>query len=152
MTASVRLLRVYVAGSSQEIPRVQRATRRIVAAGHTLTTDWTTAILTRGLGGDANRGVPPVVRARESRNCLDAIARADLVLLLAPEMRSAGCWVELGYALAEKRLRPDLLVMSCGDVAQSIFCQLTHSFRDDEAALRWLEHVAAAATPIEAAR
>ncbi len=137
-----RSIKIYVAASSQEIPRAQRAMRRLRMAGHDIVGDWTEPVLARGYGGDANRQVPPHERRTESTNCLRAIAQADAVFLLAPETRSCGCWVELGYALAERQRRSELLVCSAGDTAQSIFCQLTHAFRDDEGALRFFELVA----------
>ena len=137
-----RSIKVYVAASSQEIPRAQRAMRRLRESGHTVVGDWTEPVLARGYGGDANRQVPPTERRSESLACLRAIGEADAVLLLAPETRSCGCWVELGFALAERQRRPELLVCSSGDTAQSIFCQLTHAFRDDIGALRFFELIA----------
>jgi hypothetical protein len=137
-----RSLKIYVAASSQEIPRAQRAMRSLRAAGHAIVGDWTVPVLARGYGGDANRQVPPAERRSESMACLKAVTEAEAVLLLAPETRSCGCWVELGYALAERQRRPELLVCSAGDVKQSIFCQLTHAFGTDDGALSFFEHLA----------
>ena len=113
-------LRVYVAGSSREIPRVRAAHRALREAGFELAYDWThgvEAAVARGVSEDAMPdGEAHAVATRD----LAGVNAADVVWLLAPEQPTRGAWVELGVADA---LGSDIVV-SGPRCRQSVFTRL----------------------------
>ncbi len=130
-------MRIYIAGASAEPERVQRAMDASRKLGLEVTLDWLAAIRAAGAAtpSDAN------VRRACALADLQAIDRADVVWLLAPENASTGAWVELGYAIALRSdrslLRPLRAVIVSGPgAAKCIFAELADAlFASDEAAL-----------------
>lgn len=94
-------LHVYVAGSSREIPRVREAIRMLVRGGCTISGDWVSQVEQHGSAGAR---LDDLQRASCAQHDLDAIDRADAILVLWPRTESVGAYVELGYALAATRL------------------------------------------------
>jgi len=92
-------VRIYIAGASKEPARCREAMTMAKKLGLEITLDWLAVIEAEGA---ANEGLDDEKRQRFSRADLDAVRRADWVWVLAPALTSssAGCWVELGYALA----------------------------------------------------
>ena len=89
-------MRVYVAGSSKELPRVRAAMTALRMSDVEVTFDWT----------EGAESWPPVeslspgARAHAARLDVGAIDRADVVLVLASPHRSE-CMVEMGYAMGQ---------------------------------------------------
>jgi len=91
-------VRIYVAASSREVNRVRAAYAAVAASGWTLTHDWLTPLL-----ANLDRGVRDTDLSRDDMvryACadLDAIARADVLWVLAPRELTKGAWFETGYA------------------------------------------------------
>lgn len=123
----------YVAGSSREIPRVREAQRRLRAAGHEITHDWTVAVEQFGSdGAGQERVLSDAELARYAADDLRAIDRAHCVLVLWPTTPSVGVFVELGYAIKSGAR----VVVSGGD---RFWCALLR----DKAHLRGRHRVAA---------
>lgn len=120
-------MRIYVAGASKEPERVRAAMTAVQMHGHTLTLDWLAEI---EAAGAANEGLSDDDRRRYAEADLCAVANADVVWLLAPEAPSAGCWVELGYAMAWRPLR---IVVSGPARERCIFAALADVEVDDDA-------------------
>jgi len=103
MADSTRALRVYVAGSGNELPRVRAWLAALRDVGIEITLDWTDAIeANRVAGGDAS--LSPEVREHHAREDFDAVLHADIVWYLAPVTVSRGAYIELGYALGRHKL------------------------------------------------
>lgn len=121
-------MKIYVAGSSNELERARRWIRELRATGWTITGDWPEVI---AAVGDANpRDASEAERWRWSYDDLEAVNRADVVWLLAPAVGTGrGAYCEVGYALACGKH-----VISSGDTRQSIFLAQTKEYATDEAA------------------
>lgn len=103
MADSSRALRVYVAGSGNEIGRVRAWLAALRDVGVEITLDWTGAIeANRAAGGDA--ALTAERREHHAREDFDAVDRADIVWFLAPVTGSRGSYIELGYALGRHKL------------------------------------------------
>lgn len=122
-------LSIYVAGSSAESARAQRAVDLLKSAGLTVTSTWLETIASVG---DANPATATYSDRRGwSLADLAQIDSCDLLWLLAPDRAapSRGAWLEVGYAHAKGKI-----VVCSGDFAQSIFCALgTEKAEDVEA-------------------
>ena len=131
-------MRVYVAGSSGEMPRARAAIAACRERGWAVTEDWPAAI--EAHGGLANRGLSRPARMGAARACLRGVDEADVVWLLVPGSGapSAGCWVELGYALERGNVRA---IVCSGDTSRSIFCASAHEVETDSDALVRLEEL-----------
>lgn len=127
-------LSVYVAGSSDEMPRVRRAMERVRAAGMTVAHDWVLSI--EDAGGIANdEHAESWARRALAKECLYAVARANALWLLAPETgHGRGAFVELGYALSFDRMDYRVIV-SGRRHACSIFTALGIEVVEDDRAL-----------------
>jgi nucleoside 2-deoxyribosyltransferase len=132
-------MRVYVAGASKEPGRVRAAMDAVLAAGAEVTLDWLDAI---EKAGASNEGLDDETRTLAAEADLEGVADADVVWVLAPEAQSAGCWVELGYALALRKL----VLVSGPARVRCIFGALAHEYDEDGdvvvdlgelAAMRW---------------
>lgn len=112
--------RVYVAGSSSELPRVKAAMARCRAAGYEITHDWVAEV---EAVGSAN---PTEATLQQRRGWATAdfigIGRAQVVWLLVPYIDGAGAYVELGYAINEC-----VPVVASGGDSHSIFLSLCRS-------------------------
>ena len=93
-------MKVYVAGALTNASAVQVAQEALVAAGHELSLDWT-----RGPDIDFVDGYDSdlAASARIAAADLDAVMRADAVVVVASEHEGRGMFVELGAALARAR-------------------------------------------------
>jgi len=92
-------VRIYVAGPLADTEKVQAVQSAVLAVGHELTLDWSR-------GPDVNfddYGSLPGVSAELATEDLDAVMRADAVLIVASEHDGRGMFVELGAALARAR-------------------------------------------------
>lgn len=117
-------MRVYVAGSSRELPRVRWAMDEIRAIGGTITEDWASKVERQLADGMTDADLSEHVRSEAVEACLNGVRAADVFWLLAPPdtAPSRGAWVELGYALGLRRAGAHLaIVASGGHARRSIF-------------------------------
>ena len=92
-------MRVYVAGSSSEIDRAQRAMSVLRAQGHTITYDWTEKLLAAP-GPDAELG--DEVLREHAIDEVHAIQSSDGFLLLVPRKKEwTSALVEFGIAIGQ---------------------------------------------------
>jgi hypothetical protein len=91
-------MKVYVAASSQEMPRARAVITAIREAGHEITHDWVEVI--EGVGS-ANPENASVEECRKwAQEDFDGVYHADVVVFLAPNKGTAqGAFTEFGYAL-----------------------------------------------------
>jgi hypothetical protein len=129
-------LRVYVAGSSGELERVESviATLRSAPGIHILH-DWTKAVrAARAAGFDSDAALSDQDAKSHALIDLDAVRGAQVFLLLAPASPSFGAGVEFGVAL--ERMRRSFLgveTIVCGPAARaSIFTRLASEIRDTD--------------------
>ncbi len=112
-------MRIYVAGSLADAAKVRAVQSAVVAAGHELTLDWSR-------GQDVNfddYGSLPAVSAKLAAEDLDAVLKADAVLVVASEHDGRGMFVELGAALARARRGELKHVVVIGTIRhESVFC------------------------------
>ncbi len=120
-------MNIYVAASSHEIPRAQKAMNALRKAGHTITSDWTETMLSAS-GPDDTLDRETLREVAEE--CMRGVQNAQLLLLLLPEGTSTGAWTELGIALAE-----DIFIVVAGTKKRSCFWALADDVydTDDEA-------------------
>lgn len=97
----MRPIKIYIAGSSAELGRCERAHAYALSIGLPSTLDWTGSIRNAMAAGLREHELPYEERSRLSRADLSAVHRAEALVLLAPEKgsQSRGCWVELGFAI-----------------------------------------------------
>lgn len=97
----------YVAGASSDAEQIAEYIDALTHAGLHVTLDWTRTLLANKASGVGDRD--------------DGVARAEFSWLITPRAAStsAGCWVELGHAIA---LRKHIVVS--GDHLRSIFTAL----------------------------
>ena len=91
--------RVYVAGSTRDVERINAVQRLVRGAGWEITFDWTGAegeIRTDGSWDTASeKGAEIAMRE------IEACRSADLtILLFPPKGGGLGCWIEMGATLA----------------------------------------------------
>ena len=123
-------LRAYIAGASAEADRVRHWMDQVECQPDMqLTLDWLAAI--EAHGGLANQGLSDDDREAVSAANWRAIQEADVVWLLAPQLPSAGAWVELGLAIASGRVR---VLVSGPARLRSIFCALAEEHDSDHEA------------------
>lgn len=90
--------KVYVAGSTKEIPRVKKVQDFVRGKGWNITFDWT------GAAGEIKTERPWVKGAEISTNEIRACQDADLTIVLCPVVSTGlGCWIELGATLASDK-------------------------------------------------
>lgn len=99
-------MKVYVSGQVSDIESVQQVQKRLVDAGHEVTHDWTlgelgdTRIETR-----EDKLQNKVEAGRRAQKDIEGAVDADVVVVCTDnQVRGAGMYVELGAALAQKRL------------------------------------------------
>ncbi len=90
-------MKLYIAGSSKDLDRCERAIAAVRALGHEVTFDWCAHV--RSSPSGANVGSDAVL-AEAARLCLAGVMRAHLLWLLVPavDKPSAGAWWEVGAA------------------------------------------------------
>lgn len=111
-------MKVYVAGLLGEAERINQAQHAIVAAGHSLTHDWTT-----DLSFAEDYASRPDDSATIARDDLGGVMEADAVVVLAPrDEPGRGLFVELGAALARAEIGDLDHVVGVGMIAhESVF-------------------------------
>lgn len=94
-------MKIYIAGSSQELGRCERAILFATSLGFKVTYDWTESVRTSIAQGVLEHELPFEHREHQARRDLQAIDDADAIVVLLPEKggTSRGCWIEFGYAL-----------------------------------------------------
>ncbi len=141
-------LLVYIAGASARPfrERTRKWMRKVCApsSSMTLTLDWLSIIEhVEAQGGGANEGLTDEERREYGEADWQAVRRADVVWVLAPENSSTGAWCELAFALAHNRFagqrrdprdsRPRVLISGPAS-RRCIFAALAQEFDTDEAA------------------
>lgn len=126
-------MKIYLAGSSQEIDIIESYASRLAFAGWEITYSWWEIIKEErasGITSDADLDIDYMVKvAREER---DSVMASDVLWLLAPEKPSRGCWVELGIALGRQTTLDHLfpeesgreIVVISGKATQTLFGSL----------------------------
>lgn len=123
-------MKVYVAGSSAEMPRAEHWVKALREAGITVTSTWTDVITSVGSANPI--GVSPEQRRSWSYTDLVVdLGPADWLWFLVPppSVQTRGAWVELGVAFAARKS-----IICSGDTEQSIFCALGIERVSDEEA------------------
>lgn len=129
MEHTSKIVQVYVAGASLAASRARAFMDRIDAHPKTAVAgDWTASVRAHQDRGIAESALPSDVRALHAARDLEALAAADIFVLLAEvRLPTRGAWVELGFALALRAerarrgesLRPYIIV--AGGERKSIF-------------------------------
>lgn len=92
-------MRVYVAGSTRDVERVNGIQDAVRASGHEITFDWTGA--EGEIRTDGSWDTAPEAGARIAQREVEASRAADLTILLYPPGGGGlGCWIEMGATLA----------------------------------------------------
>lgn len=121
---------VYLAGSSQDLDRVELWRQALVDAGHRVTSTWIDTVKSVGSGNPRDASVGQ--RMEWSYADFAEVEAADVLWLLVPPPKLCsvhGSSIELGYAKrAGKRL------VASGDTRCSIFCSIAHEYATDEEA------------------
>lgn len=96
-------MKIYVAASSQEMPRAKAVIHAIREAGHEITHDWVSVI--EGVGS-ANPENATVEECRKwATEDLDGAFNAEALVLLAPNKGTAqGAFTEFGFVLGMNRV------------------------------------------------
>jgi len=131
--------RLYIAGAAVEWKRVRAMMRAAEALGYHLTLDWTLSIEEHEKSGVTDRQLDAYAAKRYADEDVNAVQASDVVwLMIPPDDKGRGAWVELGLALASPRCQ----IIVSGDVNASIFLHLVDKrFETHEEALAWLEEV-----------
>ena len=139
----MRMLQVYVAGASQDIPRAKAIMQALRGTGMAeITHDWIPDI--ENSPGDEN--LTPEQHRPFAEKDVQGVIKADMLWLLTPEFPSSGAWVELGvaigYRLAKGSFSQQPIVISSGPKAsRNLFCSLSdQQFDTDDAAFAWIQH------------
>lgn len=90
------LCKVYVAGASSEIDRVESVIAALEAGGVTITSTWTQQVRKHGAGNPNNLTEEDLVTL-VSRD-IEEVRASDFLLLLLPIAPTVGAWIELGLA------------------------------------------------------
>lgn len=116
---------VYVAGSSDEIDRVDAWSLRLAKAGVNVTSNWTANIKAVGVANP--RSATHQDRSRWALSCITGVALCKVLWVMAPSSgHGRGAYFELGYARGcGKRITVS------GDTTQSIFGSVGREFLTD---------------------
>ena len=129
--------RIYVAGSSLEIPTVRLMMRMIeeTSPRWAIAYDWPKAI---AKAGSANTSLPPEIQLDTALLVKSAIASADAFVLVAPTLPtlSGGCFFETGFAW--NRRIPIAVLGEWPSIFTSIVHERCESARE---ILAWLHEV-----------
>lgn len=119
-------MRVYIAGSSDELVRALYWSDRLRAAGVDVVSTWPGVIA--AVGAANPRDATRAQRRSLSGGCLQELATADVLWMLAPAVgHGRGAYAELGAAHAlGKRL------VASGDTLQSVFAAQAIEYASDE--------------------
>ncbi len=130
-------MRIYVAGSSNEMPRVVAAMVLARESGHEITYDWVSEILKVG---NANpRTASRTQRADWAWTDIAGVEECDVLWLLAPNVgHGRGAFVELGFAIATLKT----IVISGPACHESIFNAIGYECPTDELGLTLINKIA----------
>lgn len=97
--------KVYVAGSSKEMPRVKRVMEMLRGAGYEITFDWVAEIERVGNANPADLSQ----RKKSALSDVEGVLDADVILALhpGPGIVTAGLWFELGVQYGYLACRAD---------------------------------------------
>jgi nucleoside 2-deoxyribosyltransferase len=129
-------VRVYVAGSSEQLDRVEAAMSALEERGHSIAHDWVTPVRTVG---EAN---PPYgslyARLKWARDDLAGVDSAQVLWVLMPSKEGFGAGVELGYAIAR-----GIPIVCSGSCSKSIFTAFATlcTDRDDQALDQYFQEI-----------
>jgi hypothetical protein len=144
-------MKIYIAGAwVEQHERARPMMAAVRALGHEITVDWTgdaeanAKILgVDGLPITSDAQLPRDERIVRARGNLTGIIKADLLWLLAPDVKACGNWVELGMALMRRDWGLDdriTVIVSGPKRGRTVFTELAdHLFETDAAALEWLK-------------
>jgi nucleoside 2-deoxyribosyltransferase len=121
-------MRIYVAGSSDQLERVEDAMIALERKGHTICHDWVTPVKQVGEANPPDASL--YARLRWARDDLAGVDSAQVLWVLMPSKEGFGAGVELGYAIAK-----GIPIVVSGCHTRSIFTAFaTECFdRDDQA-------------------
>jgi hypothetical protein len=123
-------VKVYVAGSSDEITRAVTWMRALESEGVDVVSTWPSVIATVGVANPSS--ATPDQRARWSSSCMREVSTCDVLWILAPNgSHGRGAYAELGAAWAWGKR-----IVASGPTRQSIFCGLADEYPSDEPAFR----------------
>lgn len=120
-------MKVYVAGSSRDLPRIKRNMERLREAGIEITHDWVTEI--EKVGAANPHEASTAQRDLWARADLQGAYDADLVWLCVGDDASWGAGFEVGYCAALGRT-----VVTSGPTKNSIFFVYTYEYPNDDEA------------------
>ena len=101
-------MKVYLACSSSDLEIARMAMDALREAGHEITFDWT------DMFEKAETEGKPVVLAERATADIQGVVDADvLVFYMTPSMKTVGCFIEIGAALAGPK--PVLVCRECSD-------------------------------------
>ena len=129
-------MKIYIAGSSNELQIVRPWIAVCKDIGLDITLDWTIPVEKQG---DNPRNLPEEERLGFAIEDLTAIEQADIFWLLVPTNNTGrGCWVEFGYARA-MGLQKDLITIASGDIKVSIFTAIAdYAFQAHQQAFEFI--------------
>ena len=93
---------IYLAGASSEYLRVRELAKRLRAAGHVITHDWTIPVEQMRLRGMSEASLFDDEAEVRVAECFNGVDRCDTFVLLVPRstVSTWGAPIELGYARA----------------------------------------------------
>ena len=91
---------IYVAGASSERDMIARYMSGLRRAGHVIAVDWVAAMAACPV---PEADMPEAEALRYAHADLRGIRECDVFWLLAPSTTSTGAWLELGYALGQRK-------------------------------------------------
>lgn len=121
-------MRVYVAGSSDQLDRVEAAMDALAEKGHVVVHDWCAAVRQVGEANPPDASL--YARLRWARDDLAGVDSAQVLWVLMPSKEGFGAGVELGYAIAK-----GIPIVVSGTHSRSIFTAFAVDCfdRDDQA-------------------
>lgn len=124
-------MKFYLAGASAEVEACAEWIRRLEAAGHECTHNWTTDVLASRASGLRDSDLDDDRRLDLASTDMDAVRACRVFWLVIPTtMRSMGSWLELGAAIALGKR-----TVVSGYYRATIFTSLAHRcFSSDEEA------------------
>ena len=122
-------MRIYIAGSSDELDRASKWIEMLRVSGLDVTHDWPAMV--RDVGEGNPKGATSEDRRGWATSCVEAVRDANLLWLLMPIKTSFGAFSELGIAI--ERQTP--IVVSGPLLHRSIFTDLADRvYADDQMA------------------
>ena len=139
------MLKIYVAASSKEMDRAQKAMDWVKTTwGLELAHDWVADIKQRAERGLTDDDLTMEEAARFVGADINAILQSNVLWLLLPTTPTTGAWIEYGIGIVARRLgnatgTDRYLICSGGAGVPPIFTVAANAILDtDEAAKEWL--------------